>query len=240
MTELQSSTSFSVDTSQYTFSALNGLKAKYSNTYKLLDSLINLDIWTIEPYMLNAVYKPLSNEMIIPAGLLLPPLFDLSLPAYIRYATIGSIMGHEMTHGFDTQGAHYSGSGKYVNWWSPSTFEQFQTKSQCFIQQYNQYSLTVSPNFTFPVSGNLTLSENIADNGGLLRAAEAWKLYLNSPQGSMNNPRLLGLEKYSQHQLFYISYAQNWCSRLDPLSDVFKVMLVYYIVSILLQKKQFS
>jgi len=146
-------------------------------------------------FTVNAYYEPTSNSINFPAGILQNPYFDPSyIDISINFGGAGMIMGHELTHGFDDQGRMYDGTGKLNNWWQNATAEQFVKKSQCLANQYSQFQILPG---TF-VNGNLTLGENIADNGGIKSAMNAYKSYVGT---NLNLP------------LFFVAFAQGWCAK---------------------------
>ncbi|KAG0237327.1 hypothetical protein BGW42_001247 [Actinomortierella wolfii] len=173
-----------------------------------------------DPQVVDAFYNPLRNDMVFPAGILQLPFFSTLNPEYLNFGGMGVVAGHEITHGFDSNGRTYDASGTYVDWWTDATSAQFISKAQCFIDQYSNFSV---PNPTpggapVPVNGHLTLSENLADNGGVKKSFEAWqKRFESDPQGQQyNNQLLAGLETYTREQLFFVAYGQIWCAKVRP------------------------
>lgn len=135
------------------------------------------------------------------------PFFDAAYPAPMNYGGIGMVVGHELTHSLDSQGRDYNGEGKLEDWWTPSTSTAFQKRVDCIIQQYSKFS----PLPGYFVNGKLTQGENIADAGGLKTAHSA---YLNNYPNDFNQPSIVpGL---SNEQLFFVGFAQSWCSKLTP------------------------
>lgn len=120
--------------------------------------------------LLNRLFKVLglSNlpfpPAVIPAGILQPPFFDHELPWSANYGAIGAIVGHELTHGFDSRGRNYDLHGKLKDWWTPSVEKQFEERAHCMAGQYNDI---VEPRTREHLHGGQTLGENIADNGGI-------------------------------------------------------------------------
>ncbi|ORX65987.1 zincin [Anaeromyces robustus] len=150
--------------------------------------------------------------MFISTGILQSPKFDINQPDYINYGNIGSTIGHELTHAFDNNGKNYDAEGKEFNWWTDNDSDEFDEFSQCFIDQYNSYSFELEGE-EYNVDGERTLGENLADNGELDRAYEAWKLSIeNNPEKAKERNKLLpGLSNYTMDQLFYISFAHSFC-----------------------------
>jgi putative endopeptidase len=132
---------------------------------------VNPDTWFVAPQVVNAFYDPTKNEMVFPAAILQPPFFDPNADPVQNYATIGWIIGHEMTHGFDDQGRQYDKDGTLQDWWTEEDATNFNTRTAMLVTQYNHYE--VLPGLS--LNGNLTLGENIADFGGLTLAYHAWK-----------------------------------------------------------------
>jgi endothelin-converting enzyme/membrane metallo-endopeptidase-like protein 1 len=122
---------------------------------------------------------------------------------YLNYGAMGSVIGHEITHGFDDEGSQFDAYGNLENWWSNDTLQHFHNLSQCFI---DQYSGITDDRVNLTLNGKNTLGENIADNGG---AREAFEAYINL---NMNEPSLPGLSNYTNEQLFFVAYANTWCS----------------------------
>jgi len=168
----------------------------------------------IYPQNVDAYYLPNKNSIIVLAGILQQPFYDILQPDYLNYGAIGSIMGHEITHAFDNNGKNYDISGKLANWWTDSTLSEFEKLTQCFIDQYDDYYIIDENNNEVHADGSHTLNENIADNGGLARGFDAWQISLKKDleKAKERNKRLPGLSDYSLEQLFFISFGQSWCS----------------------------
>ncbi|KAF9377427.1 hypothetical protein CPB97_010204 [Podila verticillata] len=170
------------------------------------------------PQTVNAFYNPNMNSIEILAGILHAPLFDAAVPEYLNYAGIGVVAAHELAHGFDNRGQRYDENGVIREWWEPSSLEKFDEKSKCFIEQYNEYTIDGPDGKKHNVNGWSTLGENIADNGGLRIAYDAWK---QRQRNSMyNNNKLPGLERYTTEQLFFIQYARAHCGNMTPEESV--------------------
>ncbi|KAF9971842.1 hypothetical protein BGZ73_005116 [Actinomortierella ambigua] len=182
-----------------------------------------------DPQVVDALFNHMRNEMIFPAGILQRPFFVESNPEYLNFGGMGVVAGHELTHGLDSNGRTYDAIGTHVDWWTNSTATQFLNKTQCFKDQYAKFTV---PNPTpggapIHVNGQLTLSENLADNGGVQKSYATWSARLASdPQGQrFNNQRLAGLESYTREQLFFVAYGQLWCAKVRPK------MLVQYVLT---------
>jgi len=180
--------------------------------------------WGMAPAVVNAMYNPLSNDITFPAGILRPPFFSSSDPEYLNYGAIGAVIGHEMTHAFDNTGKDFDAKGNLRNWWTNSTVSEFNKLTQCFIDQYGSFTVQDNTGKQVNLNGKLTLGENLADNGGLARAYEAYQMSLGKSDGKKNNQGLPGLTNYTNDQLFYISFGQIWCSKQRPEAALQQVL----------------
>ncbi|ORY20486.1 zincin [Neocallimastix californiae] len=187
---------------------------KYNTPYEVTDMALT------NQQTINAFYSPNSNSIFIPTASLQPPFINTNSPNYLNFGSLGTVIGHELTHAFDGNGKNYDIEGKINNWWVNNDVEEFVQLAQCFIEQYNQYYMEDDNHNKYYVSGLKSINENLADNGGLTRAYEAWKLSLKEDpkQVKKDNPRLPGLSQYSFDQLFFISFGQTWCAKFksDP------------------------
>jgi len=154
----------------------------------------------------NAVNLPALNAMNFPAGMLQPPYFDPQQPEAMNYGAIGAIIGHEVSHSFDDQGALFDSTGKLNNWWTPEDMAHFQASAAKLVTQYNGYH----PLPDVPVNGQLTLGENIADVAGLAVSLDAFQLSLKKGAA----PKVQG---FSGDQQFFLSYAQSWREKTREL-----------------------
>ncbi|XP_066145515.1 endothelin-converting enzyme homolog [Euwallacea fornicatus] len=166
--------------------------------------LFNPRDWSTEPITVNAFNSFPDNAINVPLAILNYPLYDLGLEV-LNYGSIGSILGHELTHGFDNAGRKHDKYGNYVQWWSNKTIETFENLTHCFVKQYDNYTIEDVPGHA---QGNRTLGENLADNGGLNQAFTAYKRYKNKHGGE---PKLPGFEQFTSEQMFFISYGSIWC-----------------------------
>ncbi|KAI4463568.1 zinc metalloprotease family m13 neprilysin-related [Holotrichia oblita] len=170
---------------------------------------INPRTWRTDPTTVNAYNYFGDNSINVPMAILSFPIYHLGLEV-LNYGAIGSVLGHELTHGFDNTGRKFDKYGNYIQWWSNDTIETFEKKTECFVAQYENFSL---PNINATVNGKMTLGENLADNGGLHHAFLAYKNYQNL-HGT--EPQLPGFEKFNDEQIFFIAFGSIWCeSRSD-------------------------
>ena len=163
--------------------------------------------WDIAPTAVNAYYNPYFNQFTFLEGILAAPFIKVDWPDYFKYGAFGVVVGHELTHGFDDQGQQYDKDGNLKTWWGSTSSERFENRQTCFREQYSSYEL-----FGHHVNGNLTLGENLADNGGLKTSFQAYE-NIAGEQGTQYY--LPGL-KYTPDQLFFIAFAQVWCSNFTP------------------------
>jgi len=169
--------------------------------------------WHMSPQTVNAYNNPPQNQIVFPAGILQPPFFDKDFPAAMNYGGIGAVVGHELTHGFDDQGRKFDAEGSLREWWSPAVAAKFEARAQCVRDQYSSYQ--VEPGVH--VNGKLTAGENIADIGGLKEAYLAFQSYQERHGEKREIPEL------TNDQLFFVAYAQNWCSLVTPEAQRMRV-----------------
>lgn len=181
---------------------------EFSNTTKPLQLLVGM-----QP---NAFYYLNDNTMYVMAGVLQPPIFHTTWPNSLQYGTLGYLVGHELTHAFDTSGAIYDHVGMENPWWSEESKNQFKERSQCFIDHFDKYYI---PEINRHINGNITRDENIADAGGLRVAFRAYRSFLDEVKKSsdfyLSNEveQMPGID-LSPEQIFFLGTAQIWCSVL--------------------------
>ena len=176
---------------------------EYRRNLAKLGRPVDRSEWVMTPQTVNAVNLPIMNAMNFPAAILQPPYFDPDRPAAMNYGAIGSIIGHEISHSFDDQGAQFDDKGRLRNWWTDADKEHFEAAAARLVKQYDAYR-------PFPdasVNGKLTLSENIADVAGLAAAYDGFKLSLAGKPA----PEAAGL---TPDQQFFIAFAQAWRSKM--------------------------
>ncbi|WP_417473085.1 M13 family metallopeptidase [Luteimonas mephitis] len=168
--------------------------------------------WGMTPQTVNAYYNPLQNEIVFPAAILQPPFFDPNADDATNYGGIGAVIGHEMTHGYDDQGARFGPTGNFEQWWTDADGKAFAARTGKLVDQFNGYTTADGGK----VNGNLTLGENIADLGGLATAYDAMKKAV----GDTPDPMTDGL---SRDQRFFLNWATVWRRNFTP--DELKVRL---------------
>jgi predicted metalloendopeptidase len=173
--------------------------AQYRRSVARLGQPVDRGEWVMTPQTVNAVNLPAMNAMNFPAAILQPPYFDPRRPAAMDYGAMGAIIGHEISHSFDNQGALFDARGRLHNWWTPEDFKHFEASSAQLAAQYGGYR----PFPDLAVNGRQTLGENIADLAGLAASYDAYHRSL----GNRPAPEEQG---FSGDQQFFISFAQSW------------------------------
>jgi predicted metalloendopeptidase len=159
--------------------------------------------WWMPPQLVNAVNLPVQNALNFPAAILVRPFFDPNADAAFNYGAIGAIIGHEISHSFDNNGALFDSSGRLRNWWTPQDFARFQQAGNALAAQYDAYQALPGLN----VNGKLTLGENIADVAGLAAAYDAYKASLGGKPAPV-------IDGFTGDQRFFIAYAQSWATKM--------------------------
>jgi predicted metalloendopeptidase len=162
--------------------------------------------WGMTPPTVNAYYNPNINEIVFPAGILIPPRFDPLSDDAFNYGAIGMVIGHEITHGFDDEGRRYDSVGNLKEWWTADDAKQFTERAQRVIDEYDGFV----PVDTLHINGRLTLGENIADLGGATIAFYAWQHSLHG------KPRPPDLDGFTAEQRFFLGFAQSWRAKIRP------------------------
>jgi predicted metalloendopeptidase len=163
---------------------------------------VDRDEWFMTPQTVNAYYNPGMNEIVFPAAILQPPFFDADADDAANYGGIGAVIGHEIGHGFDDQGAKYDGDGNLVDWWTDQDRTEFGARTKALIEQYEEYTPRQLSN-GHHVNGAFTVGENIGDLGGLSIALLAYRLSLKGKEA----PVIDGLT--GEQRVFY-GWAQVW------------------------------
>lgn len=161
--------------------------------------------WGMTPPTVNAYYNPSNNEIVFPAGIMQPPFFDPKADDAFNYGIMGTVIGHELTHGFDDQGCKFDGDGNLNNWWAETDMKNFKQRTTMVKEQFDAY-VAID---TLHVNGQLTLGENIADLGGLTMSYYAYKLSLGGKKSTV-------MDGYTGEQRFFIAYAQAWKILMRP------------------------
>jgi len=164
--------------------------------------------WWMDPQLVNAVNLPVQNALNFPAAILQKPFFDPAADAAYNYGAIGAVIGHEISHSFDSSGAAVDASGKLRNWWKPADLAHFKKQSQALVDQYNAYE-------PFPgvhLNGELELGENGADVAGLAAAYDAYR-------ASLGGKELPVIDGFTGDQRFFIAFAQSWATKTREAAE---------------------
>jgi putative endopeptidase len=164
--------------------------------------------WGMTPQTVNAYYNPQQNEIVFPAAILQPPFFDPKADPAMNYGGIGAVIGHEMLHGYDDQGAQFDAKGNFVNWWQAADKKGFEARTAKLVKQFDDYRSIDN----LPVKGQLTLGENIADIGGLTVAYDALQKAL-ADAGKSPDEKIDG---YTENQRFFLNWATVWRRNFAP------------------------
>ena len=183
---------------------------EFETAYELnkIGKPVNRDEWQMSPPTVNAYYDPSMNDINFPAGILQPAFYDKNATAATNYGHIGAVVGHELTHGFDDQGAQFDAKGNLHNWWTPEDKKNFETRTGCIADEYSQFTAVGD----VKVNGRLTLGENTADNGGVRLALMA----LMAREALGGAPVETAEAKFTPEQQLFLGWAQNWCSAERP------------------------
>ena len=169
---------------------------------KLRGKKVDKSMWYMHPQTVNAYYSHSGNEIVFPAAILQPPFFDMNADDAFNYGAIGSVIGHEMTHGFDDAGRHFDADGNMKNWWTADDAKNFVARADVMKNFFN--NIDVAPGVK--ANGEFTLGENLADYGGVLIAFDAYRKYSVS-----NKP-----SEFSPEQRFFIAYAGCETGNIRP------------------------
>jgi putative endopeptidase len=189
----------SIDRTKYLENIVSLRKNDYAFQLAKLNKPVDKSEWGATPSTVTAYYNPFYNEIVFPAGILQYPYFDFQADDAINYGGIGMVIGHELTHAFDDQGAQYDKDGNVKNWWTKDDFTKFKAKTQQVIDLYSSFAVLD----TVHVKGALTVGENTADNGGVAIAYDAFKM---TQQGKDS----VKIDGYTPDQRFFLSVARIW------------------------------
>ncbi|KAH7118617.1 hypothetical protein B0J13DRAFT_680938 [Dactylonectria estremocensis] len=200
-------------TSSHAANILSLVFANVNKGWKSLGRPVDHGVFGSSTLITNAFYSPQSNSIELEAAIQQFPLYGVDFPSYIIYGGMGSVVGHEITHGFDNTGRLFDLDGNLTTWWDESSIEAFEEKTTCFIEQYSNYTITGPDGSQVPVDGEKTLGENLADAGGVVSSFAAWKKY-EAERGEAKS--LPGLHMFTHEQLFFLKWGQSWCQIIKP------------------------
>ena len=175
---------------------------QYQRQVARLGKPVDRKEWSMTPQTVNAVNLPLQNALNFPAAILQPPFFDPLAPAAANYGAIGSVIGHEISHTFDTEGSAFDSKGRVRNWWTPADLAHFEAATAKLAAQYDAYK----PFPDLSLNGKQTLAENVADVAGISAAFDGYRASLNGKPAPVQ-------EGFSGDQQFFIAFGQNYASK---------------------------
>jgi putative endopeptidase len=178
---------------------------KYHHDVERLGGRVDPHEWSMTPQTVNAVNLPLQNALNFPAAILQPPFFDPKAPAAVNYGAIGAVIGHEISHTFDTEGSTFDSQGRLRNWWTSADLEHFEKVTAQLARQYDAYE----PFPDLHVNGQQTLAENIADVAGISAAYDGYHASLKGTPAPVQ-------DGFSGDQQFFVAFGQDWASKVRP------------------------
>jgi putative endopeptidase len=199
---------FHVDRGPYVDNVTRGDTFEVARDLAKIGQPVDKGEWGMTPPTVNAYYTPLHNEIVFPAGIFQPPFFDAKADDAFNYGSIGSVIGHEMTHGFDDQGAQFDADGNLKNWWTADDLKNFQQRGDCIVKQFDAFE--VEPGLHS--NGKLEEGESIADLGGLVIAYAAYQKSL------AGKPAPSAVDGFTADQQFFLGFASHWAANYRPES----------------------
>jgi putative endopeptidase len=195
-----------IDRQSYVQNVFRARQFEYARDLAKIGKPVDRTEWGMTPPTVNAYYNPQLNEIVFPAGILQPPFYDPNRDDAYNYGAIGSVIGHEITHGFDDQGAQFDPQGNLKNWWNSEDLKNFEARGECIVQQFDGYEVEKD----LHENGKLVEGESIADLGGLTLAYAAFQ------KSMAGKPRNTDGNGFTPEQRFFIGYAQNWAINIRP------------------------
>ncbi|HXN97428.1 MAG TPA: M13 family metallopeptidase [Candidatus Acidoferrales bacterium] len=196
---------FKVDRGPYASNVIRSGQFEVARELAKIGKPVDRTEWGMTPPTVNAYYNPSMNEIVFPAGILQPPFYDANRDDAMNYGGIGVVIGHEMTHGFDDQGAKFDAQGNLKNWWTPEDLANFKARGDCIAKQFSEFE--VEPGLH--ENGQLVEGESIADLGGLTISYAAM-------QKSFNGKEPEKIDGFTAEQRYFIAFAQIWAGSNRP------------------------
>ncbi len=194
-----------IDRGPYVLNVMRANEFEQKRELNKIGKPVDRSEWFMTPQEVNAYYDPSMNNINFPAGIMQPPFFDPTAPAAVNYGAIGWVMGHEMTHGFDDQGAQFDGHGNLKNWWTPEDAKRFHAATSCISNQFSGYTVDGD----LHVQGKLVTGEETADLGGLMLAWRAF--HASSAYGDAKT-----VDGFTPEQQFFLGAAHVWANSTRP------------------------
>jgi putative endopeptidase len=196
---------FKVDRGPYASNVIRSGRFEVARELAKIGKPVDRTEWGMTPPTVNAYYNPSMNEIVFPAGILQPPFYDANRDDAMNYGGIGVVIGHEMTHGFDDQGAKFDAQGNLKNWWTPEDLANFKARGDCVAKQFSEFE--VEPGLH--ENGKLVEGESIADLGGLTIAYAAM-------EKSFDGKAPEKIDGFTAEQRYFIAFAQIWAGSNRP------------------------
>ncbi|MDQ1729529.1 MAG: putative endopeptidase [Pyrinomonadaceae bacterium] len=196
----------SVSRDSYLANVLRSSEFDQMRDFAKINKPVDRKLWGMTPPTVNAGYNPLNNDISFPAGILQAPFFNPNADDAVNYGAIGAVIGHEITHGYDDQGAEFDALGNLKNWWTEADKKNFDTRADCVVNQFSGFEAEPG----LHLQGKLVSGESIADLGGLYVAYDAFQ---KSLQGK---PRPADIDGFSPEQRFFLGWAQVWAEKYTP------------------------
>ena len=191
--------SVNISRSDYFGDTIAGTRFLVADNWSTIGKPVDRRRWGMTPPTSNAYYNPLMNEIVFPAGILQPPAFSMAYSDAVNYGAIGVVIGHEISHGFDDQGAQFDSLGKLDNWWTAEDLEKFHAKTACVVKQFDGFKIDGAEDIH--INGKLVLGESIGDLAGLKIAYRAFK---KTAQGQSD----VKIDGFTPDQQFFIAWGQ--------------------------------
>jgi predicted metalloendopeptidase len=197
---------FKVDRGPYASNVIRSGHFEVARELAKIGKPVDRTEWGMTPPTVNAYYNPSMNEIVFPAGILQPPFYDANRDDAMNYGGIGVVIGHEMTHGFDDQGAKFDAQGNLKNWWTPEDLANFNARGDCIAKQFDEFEVEKG----LHENGKLVEGESIADLGGLTIA------YAAMEKSFEGKPKPEKIDDFTPEQRYFIAFAQIWAGSVRP------------------------
>jgi putative endopeptidase len=197
---------YKVDRGPYVANSLRGDQFEFDWDVAKIGKPVDRAEWDMTPPTVNAYYSSVRNEIVFPAGILQPPFYDPRRDDAMNYGGIGAVIGHEMTHGFDDQGAKFDAQGNLNNWWTPEDLKNFKERGDCIAKQFDGFEAEPG----LHENGKLVEGESIADLGGLTIAYAAFRKSLEG------KPEPAAIDGFTANQRYFLAFAQIWANNMRP------------------------
>jgi putative endopeptidase len=195
-----------IDRGPYVENVFRGTKFENARDLAKIGKPVDRGEWGMTPPTVDAYDNPQLNEIVFPAGILQPPFYDPKRDDAYNYGGIGAVIGHEITHGFDDQGAQFDPHGNLKNWWTPEDLKNFQARGECVAKQFDGYEVEKG----LHENGKLVEGESIADLGGVTLAYAALQKSLHGHAGEKD------ANGFTPEERFFLGYAENWAVNIRP------------------------